>query len=158
MNPLSFVILLQLFGVAVVIAEIILPSGGLLSLLAAGLFGYGLYIAFYDISREAGIFLVFFDILLIPILILLGFKLMVRTPVTLRKTLSRSNGVTSQSAGLEKFLGKKGLAATDLHPAGLALLEDNRVDVITRGEYIEKGTAIVVCEVTGNQIIVNKEK
>jgi membrane-bound serine protease (ClpP class) len=45
-------VLLQLAGVIIIIAEIFLPSGGLLSLMAAGLFGY-------SGSRSVRIFVVY---------------------------------------------------------------------------------------------------
>ena len=50
-------VLLQLAGVIIIIAEIFLPSGGLLSLMAAGLFGYSLFIVFHDISTMVGTYL-----------------------------------------------------------------------------------------------------
>ena len=44
-----------------------------------------------------------------------------------------------------------------MYPAGKAIINGKRVDVVTRGEYLEKNTAIIVIEVTGNQIIVRKK-
>lgn len=156
-SNLNLPILLQLVGVIVIIAEIILPSGGLLSLLALGIFGYSLYIVFTGISTAAGIVFVTADIILIPVLVITGLKLIVRSPVTLRKELSRSEGVVSQSDELEKFMGLEGTALTDLHPSGLAEINGKRVDVVSRGEYLEKNSKIVVYSVRGNQIIVREK-
>jgi membrane-bound serine protease (ClpP class) len=39
----------------------------------------------------------------------------------------------------------------------MAIIDGKRVDVVTRGEYIEKDSAIMVIAVTGNQIIVRKK-
>ncbi len=36
----------------------------------------------------------------------------------------------------------------------MAIIDGKRVDVVTRGEYIEKDSEITVTAVTGNQIIV----
>lgn len=150
-------ILLQLAGVAVVIAEIILPSAGLLSLLAFSLFGYSLYLVFQEISAFAGIVFVAADLILIPTLVIVGIKMLVRSPVTLRTELSSKQGVTSQAPELDGYLGLEGKALTDLRPAGMAKLADKRVDVMTRGEYIEKDSDLVVLAVTGNQIVVRKK-
>lgn len=149
-----FTILLQLVGVGVIMAEIILPSMGLLSILALGVFGYSLYLAFTGISPAAGYALVAADVILVPVLVLTGLKLLAKSPVTLRKTLSKDAGVSSQDSALGSYLKMQGTAATDLRPAGMAILNGKRVDVVTRGEYIEKGVEIVVTAVTGNQIIV----
>jgi membrane-bound ClpP family serine protease len=39
----------------------------------------------------------------------------------------------------------------------MALLNDHRTDVVTRGEYLEKETPIIVIKITGNQIVVKKQ-
>lgn len=156
-SNLTLPILLQLAGVLVIIAEIILPSGGLLSLLAAGLFAYSLYHVFAHMSASAGMAFVIADLILIPILVYIGIKFMARSPVTLRSTLSREDGVTSQSRDQNRYLGRTGRAATDLRPSGVAMIDGERLDVVTRGEYIEKRTGIIVIAVRGNQIVVKEQ-
>lgn len=158
MKAFLFPMLLQLAGVAVVIAEIILPSAGLLSLLAVSIFGYSLYLVFNDISTIAGITFMVADLIMLPALVIVGIKMLVRSPVTLRTELSSKQGVTSQSPELDSYLGQEGRALTDLRPAGMASLADKRVDVVTRGEYIEKGSDLVVLAVTANQIVVRKRE
>ena len=150
-------IILQLVGVVVIIAEIILPSGGILSIAALAVFGYSLFIIFNEISMTIGFSFVAADLILIPVLVIVGLKLLARSPVTLRKTLSRKEGVSSQSSELESYVGRQGNAVTDLRPAGIAVINGKRVDVVTRGEYLDKDSAIIVTAVTGNQIIVRKK-
>lgn len=157
-SALYLPIILQLIGILVIIAEIILPSGGLLSLLAAGLFGYSLYIVFADISTSAGMAFITADLILIPILVYMGLKFLAKSPVTLRAELSKKEGVISQSPEENGYLGRKGQALTDLRPSGVALIDDERVDVVTRGEYLESRAPIVVIGVRGNQIIVKQEE
>lgn len=151
-------IILQVVGVIVIIAEIILPSGGLLSVLAAGIFGYSLYIVFNDVSTSVGFFFVTADAILIPILVIVGLKLLAKSPATLRKTLSREDGVTAQSSELDKYIGMEGTAITDLRPSGTAIINGKRVDVVSRGVYLDKDAEIVVSTITGNQIIVRKKE
>ena len=156
-DSLLLPIILQLVGVVVIIAEIILPSGGILSIAALGVFGYSLFIVFNEISMTIGFSFVAADLILIPVLVIVGLKLLARSPVTLRKTLSRKEGVSSQSSELESYVGTQGNAVTDLRPAGIAVINGKRVDVVTRGEYLDKDSAIIVTAVTGNQIIVRKK-
>ena len=151
-------VVLQLAGVLIIIAEIILPSGGLLSLVAAGLFGYSLFIVFHDISTMAGTYFVLADLIIIPALLALGLKILARSPATLQETLSSESGVVSQSPELESFMGREGKSVTDLRPGGTAIIDDKRLDVVSRGEYIEKDSNLIVVEVTGNQIIVRENK
>ena len=157
-DSLLFPIVLQLAGIVVIIAEIILPSGGILSIAALGLFGYSLFIVFNEISNTVGFAFVAADLVLIPVLVIVGLKLLARSPVTLRKTLSRKEGVSSQSSELDSYIDMEGTAVTDLRPAGTAVINGKRVDVVTRGEYFEKDSVILVIAVTGNQIIVRKKE
>jgi len=150
-------IILQLVGILVIIAEFILPSGGILSILAAAIFGYSLYLVFAHVSAAAGLVFIIADLILVPILIYVGIKFLAKSPVTLRTRLSRKDGVTSQSEEMNDFMGGQGQAITDLRPSGVAVIDDTRLDVVTRGEYIEKQTRIIVIAVRGNQIIVKQK-
>ena len=150
-------IILQLVGTLVIIAEIIIPSGGILSILAAAIFGYSLYLVFANISASAGLAFIIADLILVPILIYIGIKFIAKSPVTLRTRLSRKDGVTSQSEEMNDYLGRQGQAITDLRPSGVANINGTRLDVVTRGEYIEKQTQIIVIAVRGNQIIVKQK-
>ena len=156
-NALYVPVFLQLVGILVIIAEIILPSGGILSLLATGLFGYSLYLVFTNISATAGMAFVIADLIIVPILVYFGIKFLANSPVTLFTRLSKENGVTVQSPDQNEFLGSFGLAITDLRPSGVARIKDQRLDVVTRGEYLEKQTEIIVIAVRGNQIVVKQK-
>ena len=149
-------VILQLAGVIIIIAEIILPSAGLLSMLAAGLFAYSLYMVYTGISITAGMVFTAADIIIIPVLALYGLKILAKSPVTLRHELSRKQGVISQSDSMKNYKGLTGKAISDLRPSGVAVINGKRIDVVTRGDYIEKDSNIIVSSVTGNQIIVIK--
>jgi membrane-bound serine protease (ClpP class) len=155
MKSLIIPVVIQLVGVTVVFAEIFIPSGGLLGLFAAGLFGYSLYIVFNDISTTAGAYFLAVDIIGLPFVIYWGVKMLAHSPATLNKTLASQDGVTSQSPTLESFMNQRGEALADLRPSGPALIANQRVNVVSRGEYIEKGSEIVVVKVTGNQVVVS---
>ena len=156
-NAIHVPVFLQLVGILVIIAEIIIPSGGILALLATGLFGYSLYLVFTNISASAGMAFIIADLIIVPILVYFGIKFLAKSPVTLRTKLSKEDGVTAQSLDQKDYLGSLGLAITNLRPSGLARIKDERLDVVTRGEYLEKQTEIVVIAVRGNQIVVKQK-
>lgn len=52
------------------------------------------------------------------------------------------------------FIGKRGTTLTPLRPAGSALIEGNRVDVVTEGNFIPVNTTIEVVKVEGTRIVV----
>ena len=150
-------IILQLVGTAVVISEFFIPSGGFLSIAAAGFFGYSLYLAFAHVSIGAGYIFVAADVVIIPVIVLMGIRIIAKGPASLHATLSQAEGVTSQPEELGSFIGKEGTTVTALHPSGIALIGGKRVDVVSSGEYIGKLTPITVMTVTGNQIVVKKK-
>lgn len=155
---LVFPALLQIIGCLVIIAEIFIPSLGLLSLMALGLFGYSLYLVFTTLSVTAFMAAVGMDLVIIPIIIYSGIQALAKSNLSLKQELSASSGVASQSEAMAGYEKKIGEAVTDLRPAGMAVIGGQRLDVVTDGEYLDAGTPIVVTRVTGNQIIVEKTK
>lgn len=149
-------ILLQLTAVAVLIAEIIIPTGGILGLITAGLFGYSLYLVFAEISTTAGMIFVAADVVLVPVVLFAGIKLLVKSPATLKTALSKADGYSSQPEELSGLVGLSGEALTDLRPAGIGLINGKRVDVVSRGEYISKKSEFIVHTVEGNRVVVKK--
>jgi len=150
-------VLLQIIGILVVIAEIFIPSLGLLAVTALGIFSYSLYLVFTTISSTAGTVFTGLDLVLVPVLIFFGMKILARSQLSLKRELSKKDGVASQRQGFEDYMHMTGISATDLRPAGMAVINSQRLDVVTDGEYIDAGTSIVVTGVTGNQIIVGKK-
>lgn len=69
----------------------------------------------------------------------------------LEPTLAANTGHTSAMTHVE-WMGKTGEAITDLRPSGTVEIEEDRIDVVTSGEYIEKGTAIEVVSVEGARV------
>ncbi len=153
---LIFPIIIQVAGIAVLLAEVILPSGGVLTILAIGLFGYSLYTVFTDISMGVGMVFVVADILILPVVMIAGLKLLAYSPVTLRKSLKKTGGVSSQSEKLGSYLGKTGKTINSLRPSGTALIEGRRVDVVSGGEFIEKQKSVMVIAVEGNRVVVRE--
>ncbi|HEX2958586.1 MAG TPA: NfeD family protein [Chitinispirillaceae bacterium] len=158
MGNILWPILLQLIGILVIIAEFILPSFGVLTITSLAIFGYSLYLVFTGVSVSAGYMFVVFDLLLIPVLVIVEIKLLAFLPVTLRKTLSSKEGANAQPQELTSLIGISGSAITDLRPSGAASLNGQRYDVVSTGEYIEKGSCIIVTIVDGNRIVVKKSK
>lgn len=55
---------------------------------------------------------------------------------------------------LSQYVGKEGVAVSMLRPSGVAKIEDERIDVITDCEYIDKDTKIKVVKAKAGRIIV----
>jgi membrane-bound serine protease (ClpP class) len=66
-----------------------------------------------------------------------------------------SKGVTGDiRAERPELLHRTGMAFTQLRPSGTALINGQRVDVVTEGSLIEKGTPIKVVGIEGMRVVV----
>ncbi|MGB1375583.1 MAG: NfeD family protein, partial [Rhodothermales bacterium] len=75
--------------------------------------------------------------------------------LVLAPELTAETGYTSADSHTE-WLGRTGTALTDLRPSGTAEIDEDRIDVVTSGEYIGKGTAVEVVEVKGSRVRVRE--
>jgi membrane-bound serine protease (ClpP class) len=96
-------------------------------------------------------------IITIPLAIL-AFWLVPRTKVgktMILNTAERSeDGFQAPSKELEKLIGKSGTAITPLRPAGAAMIQGIRVDVVSQGDFIAKDSEVEVIGVEGNRVVV----
>ncbi len=54
------------------------------------------------------------------------------------------------------LVGRRGVAATDLRPAGAATIEGRRYDVVSEAEFIERGSTVEVLKHEGYRIVVRE--
>lgn len=71
--------------------------------------------------------------------------------LTHRHALSSEEGYAATDDHRD-LVGKEGVTATVLRPAGFALIEGRRVDVVTGGELLEAGVPVVVVAAEGNRV------
>ncbi len=158
-NLLLIAAILLMVGVALAVAEIFVPSGGLLGVLAAG--GFGLSIACAWIHETTwGVGTLAAVIVLVPIIVVVGFRVFPRTEIGRQMILSTPQSEASPSASKNAAdfngvaVGTQGRAGTDLRPSGTGLFGNDRFSVVTEGEWIERDTTICVVKVEGNRIVV----
>jgi membrane-bound serine protease (ClpP class) len=67
----------------------------------------------------------------------------------------RSEGFTSAPSRNE-LLGQSGVALTDLRPAGAARIGEERLDVVTEGEYVPQGSPVQLVRSDGYRHVVRR--
>ena len=156
-----YAILLLLFGIALAMLEILIPSGGILGLLSGAAIIASLVLAF-GVNNATGVVFLAAVVVLVPVVIISGFKIFPKTPIGRRIILSPAVESEAQrgSAGVADkdyghLLGKKGKAVTALRPSGIAEIEGQRYSVVAEGELIDDDTDVVVVQVEGNSIVVD---
>lgn len=76
--------------------------------------------------------------------------------LTTRQTTK--GGYVAPKAQYETYLGRSGIALTQLRPAGTADFDGDHLDVVTEGGFVGPQTRIRVIAVEGTRIIVREEK
>lgn len=74
----------------------------------------------------------------------------------LQDQLVTTSGYTSSKPTFGHLVNQTGTAYTDLRPAGTAIIDGERVDVTTAGEYLKHGTKVIVKSVSGSRIVVEE--
>ena len=155
-GSVGLVILLTVIGLVLIVAEVIFVSMGILGLVAGGTLLTAIFFAF-QVSTGFGIAIALVEAIAAPIVLMWSFKILPMTPFGKRLILSGPPTDGSSAAGneeLSSLVGKSGVTITALRPAGHARIDNARIDVVTRGEMLEKGCAVVVHEVSGNRVVV----
>jgi membrane-bound serine protease (ClpP class) len=67
-------------------------------------------------------------------------------------------GLKPGEPDLRQLVGQSGVALTPLHPAGHVEFGDRLVDVVTEGEFVEKGAQVEAVAVHGRQVIVKAQR
>jgi membrane-bound serine protease (ClpP class) len=70
-----------------------------------------------------------------------------------RGAASSDEGFVSARARTE-LVGRAGVAASELRPAGIAEIDGERVDVTTEGDWVKSGTPVVVVLAEGMRVVV----
>ena len=95
---------------------------------------------------------VFLAVMFTVILALFHMKKL-KSPIILQEEMNAEKGYLSAS-DLEYLVGKEGIAATDLKPAGKCNIEGIEFDVRSEGRYIVKGSKVRIIRIQGNTLII----
>ncbi|AUG57364.1 NfeD family protein [Acetivibrio saccincola] len=151
-------LVLFIVGLILLIAEAFVPGFGVLGI--GGIVSVILAIVFSAPDLTQGLvslaIAIVVSIIVVPILFyFIGKKTNLFKRIILSEAETVEEGYVNVS-GNEHLLGKTGKAVTTLRPAGTALIDGKRVDVVTDGEFIANNTEIKVIQVEGSRIVVAK--
>jgi membrane-bound serine protease (ClpP class) len=156
MNPTNAIIVLTLVGFLLLASEVFVPGMilgllGVLCLVGAVAFGYAGFGPMAGTLILAGVFTVS----------LVGFfAWMFAFPHTaIGRRILLKNNLTS-GEGLESrptLVGQEGVAHTPLRPAGTALINGKKIDVVAESSLIDVGEAVTVILQEGMRVVVRRK-
>lgn len=150
-----FVVLL-IAGLFLIGAEIFVP-GGILGAMGGLALLVAMISAFVAFPPATAFIMALGVVIALGVAMVVWIKYFPKTNMG-KKIMSNVDLADSKATeeGLDILKGKTGKAATDLRPGGFATIEGKRVDVVTRGEMIDRESLIEIIEVEGNRIVVKK--
>ncbi|MER3462542.1 MAG: serine protease [Armatimonadota bacterium] len=151
-STLSIVLLIA--GLALMAFEIfVAPGFGIPGIIGLILIGASVYFTFGGESLQVGSY----AIIGLALGFILMFRFVPRTRVARALVLESAIGETALPRNeLEALIGAVGTALTDLRPAGTAQFGERRVDVVTAGDFINRGDPIRVIRVEGARVVVQR--
>jgi membrane-bound ClpP family serine protease len=154
---LIFAIFLYLLCAILLVAEVFIPSGGIISIIALGCLIGGVAL-FFNHSKTTGIVGVFVAILMIPAAVILAYKILPKTGfgknVTLAPPKRPQGDAIPDTEELKGLLGAVGRVLTPLRPVGMCDLSGKRVECVAEGGFVDKDKNIKVIQVEGTQLTV----
>lgn len=142
-------------GMVLVMAEVLFPSFGILSVLATAAFVAAVVLAFRE-DTDTGVGFVVAIALGVPVMVLVGMRLFPKSPMG-KKMIARGLSFESRVAidpRDRELVGARGVAESNCRPSGVGRFDGRRVSIVTRGDWIEHGQPIQVVEVRGNRVVV----
>lgn len=159
-------LLLAGLGVILLALEVLVIPGfgvagllGILALLSAlvlSTFGPGATPEFVVAAASRLVFALIFAIVISLLLLRMVTRLPVGRRLVLETELPHGQGYASPLESEARWLGKQGVTSSPLRPAGIAVIEGQRVDVVSEGELIDPGEPVQVLRVDGNRIVVTR--
>lgn len=159
MDLILWAIALLLLGLSMLILEVFVPSGGVLSFLAVASIIASVVVAFLD-SFQAGVIMLGAVTLSVPAFIWSAVHLWPHTPIgklILTKRPKHPDDVlpeTEAYRGLRGLIGKRGRAISKMLPGGLVMIRGHKYDAISNGFAIEPDQVVQVIDVRTNRIVV----
>lgn len=148
-----------LLGVIAFLLEIfVFPGFGVAGITGIILVGWGVLLIAVDVTQVTAALVL--AIVATIVILIVGSRMMSRYNMWYRLTLQnkqhKNEGYVAPAPELSLYTGKEGVALTPLRPAGSAEVDGRRLDVVTEGEFIPKGTRVKVTKVEGTRVVVKE--
>ena len=145
-------------GISLLVVEVFMPGFGVAGIGGALLMAGSIVMVWNQYGSAAGLWMT------------LGALLLAGTAITVSlRNAKRGQGfrklwglkdvpLVLEESDVASLVGRKGVAQTDLTPSGIANFDEVRMNVVSEGDYIRKGEAVVIRSIQGNRIVVRAEK
>lgn len=166
MDAQFWALALAVLGFGLIVAEFFVPSGGMIALSCAAAFVGSVicaHTAWYEHSPK-----IFWSFtlglgVLIPGFLMFFLRTLEQTSLGKNILLPKTDPedvvpYKSESAVLERLIGRIGTTVTPMNPGGMVRVENERLHATTEGMLIKLGESVEVLGIQGNRVIVRRAK
>ena len=154
---LAFAVFLYFASAALIIAEVFVPSGGIISIFSLACLIGGIAIFFHH-STTAGWIGIVIAVVMMPSVLIIAYRIFPKTKfgksVTLTPPQRRSGDAIPDTDELKGLLGAEGTVLTPLRPVGTVDFNGQRVECVAESGYVDKEQKVKVIRVQGTQLTV----
>jgi membrane-bound serine protease (ClpP class) len=156
--PVYLFALFVVLGLMLIGIEVFVP-GGIIGIFGALFLFAAAVTAFFAFGPQVGFFAAIALVFGTGVFLFAWLKIFPGTGVGRMLTLqSDGRNFKSASGDADRYLNKEGVAQSSLRPAGIAVIDNQRVDVVSESGYIESGARVQVILVEGARIVVREVK
>jgi len=155
----GLIVLSMLIGglILLFIEVALIPGFGITGVTGIIVIFAGLGLAFWKLDIRLAVLYSFGSMAALVGLVLWAIYIFPHTSVgkkfVLTAKISVEDGFTA-TRDLERFVGMEGVATSDLRPSGIARIGDERMDVLSDGEFVPRQSKIKVLRVKNGALIV----
>jgi len=162
MSDALVLVLLYGFGVLLLLAEIFIPSYGILTVVGLGLLVAGIMQTFQHSGRDAGIIAVVACAVFVPTLSVLAIKYWKRTPfgklIAPPNPVLTTDDTTVPVEQINALIGAAGRSVSTLRPVGICEFDGHRVSCVAQFGMIEPGVEVQGIGISGTNLSVAEKK
>jgi membrane-bound serine protease (ClpP class) len=146
-------------GFLLLVLDLLVPTGGILTVLSLGCIVVGVVLAFTYGNAMTGLYTLVGVFVLLPVMAGLMFHFWPKTPIGRRFFLTGTPenatvAATPFNQEMEALRGRFGRALSALRPAGVVDFDGRRIDALTEGMMVERGQWVRCIDVRAGKVIV----
>ena len=154
-DPITPIVLLVV-GILLLLIEVaIIPGFGVAGVFGLFLLGIGTFMVWGMFGATMGALSLALSIIISMAVVWLFFK------SRASRRLVREEKITGDSSdvpSLTHLVGRRGVVVKPLRPSGVVEVDGAPYDVVSQGQFIDQGTAVVVIRISTNSLVVEKEQ
>lgn len=161
MSEVAMLVILYAVGLAMLVAEIFIPSHGVLTLAGLGLLVWAVVKTFAVGGETAGVVAIVACLVLLPVMAYLSVTIWPHTPIG--RKIAPPNPIASASDSsvpaveLGALVGMRGKTLSPLRPVGLCEFDGRRISCVCELGMLDSGVDVVATRVVGSNLGVRAE-